>query len=127
MVAIAKERIMTWSGKSSWLLAIVAGGMVGISPAAEEKQETAPGITTGRLSPRGADVVIESTSRLPRGARTGDHPGWDLVVEPAPAAPAIQQNRYRTLLRVLEIPDDRKTYGDFCDFGYWAGTNYAGH
>lgn len=42
------------------------------------------------------------------------------------AAPAGQRSQYRTLLKQIEVPEDRKTYGDFCDFGYWSGTAYAG-
>jgi hypothetical protein len=34
--------------------------------------------------------------------------------------------RYRVLLRKLEVPDDWRTYGAFCDWGHWEGTSYAG-
>lgn len=50
----------------------------------------------------------------------------------APPTAAVPQpaggprSRYRTLLRKLAAPDDRTAYGDFCDFGYWAGTRYRG-
>ena len=36
------------------------------------------------------------------------------------------RSRYRTLLRKFEVPGDQASYGDFCDFGYWSGTSYAG-
>lgn len=36
------------------------------------------------------------------------------------------KSRYRNLLKQVEAPKDRDTYGDFCDYGYWAGTEYAG-
>ena len=42
---------------------------------------------------------------------------------PAPGS----RSRYGTLLRKLEIPADQATFGDFCDYGYWSGTQYAGH
>jgi len=46
-------------------------------------------------------------------------------ISPAqPAAPA--RSRYRTLLKRIEVPTDRATYGDFCDYGFWPGTAYAG-
>lgn len=48
-------------------------------------------------------------------------------LERASTNPASPRSRYQTLLRQIEVPDDRKTYGDFCDFGYWAGTSYSGH
>jgi hypothetical protein len=46
------------------------------------------------------------------------------TTEPAAAAP---RSRYSTLLQQIAVPDDQKSYGDFCDFGYWAGATYAGH
>jgi hypothetical protein len=46
---------------------------------------------------------------------------------PTTAPSSTPRSRYQTLLRQIEVPDDRKTYGDFCDFGYWSGTSYAGH
>ena len=46
---------------------------------------------------------------------------------PATATPTSPRSRYRTLLKQIEVPDDRKSYGDFCDFGYWAGSTYAGY
>ena len=46
-----------------------------------------------------------------------------IMAEPQPGA----RGRYRTLLRVIEAPQDRATYGDFCDYGYWPGTSYLGH
>lgn len=41
-------------------------------------------------------------------------------------APASLRGHYRTLLRTLEVPEDRAQYGDFYDFGYWSGSSYAG-
>jgi hypothetical protein len=43
------------------------------------------------------------------------------------AAPTTQRSQYRTLLKQIEVPEDRKSYGDFCDFGFWSGTAYSGH
>jgi hypothetical protein len=37
------------------------------------------------------------------------------------------RHRYQTLLKTLEVPADHDAYGDFCDFGHWSGTSYAGH
>lgn len=43
------------------------------------------------------------------------------------ATPAAPRSRYNTLLKQIAVPDDQKSYGDFCDFGYWSGSSYAGH
>ncbi len=50
-----------------------------------------------------------------------------LVIEPplTPPTPAVR-SRYRTLLRKIGAPDDQATFGDFYDYGYWAGTSYKG-
>ncbi len=54
------------------------------------------------------------------------------TVQPARVAspPKIMtgpRGRYRSLVRKLHLPGDRKTYGDFYDWGYWSGTAYRGH
>ena len=36
-------------------------------------------------------------------------------------------DRYSTLLKKLNVPRDRASYGDFYNWGYWRGTSYAGH
>ena len=96
---------MVWTRTSSWLAAILAVSVVGILAAAQEQQELAPKVAPNVLNLSGRIVTVDET----------------------PPAPAAQRNQYRTLLKVLEIPDDRNTYGDFCDFGYWTGTSYSGH
>ncbi|HET6249133.1 MAG TPA: hypothetical protein VFE47_15675 [Tepidisphaeraceae bacterium] len=48
----------------------------------------------------------------------------DLVL---PAPQPGPHTHYKTLLTTLTVPTDQATYGDFCDFGYWAGGSYAGH
>lgn len=45
----------------------------------------------------------------------------------SPSAPTQPKSRYKTLLKQIEVPGDAATYGDFCDFGFWSGTSYAGH
>jgi hypothetical protein len=97
--------MMNWTRKSSWLLAILALGMVGISPAAEGPPQKELDVPPGALRLRNIENGYPAIS----------------------AGPAVQHGRYRTLLRVLEVPDDRKAYGDFCDYGYWDGTSYSGH
>jgi hypothetical protein len=52
--------------------------------------------------------------------------GLQLPGSHQPASPQSQRSRYKTLLREFEAPDDRQSYGDFCDYGYWSGTSYAG-
>ena len=44
----------------------------------------------------------------------------------ATVSPATPRSRYQTLLRKFDVPDDQKTYGDFCDFGHWTGGTYSG-
>jgi hypothetical protein len=34
--------------------------------------------------------------------------------------------RYSELLAKVEVPNDWLSYGPFCDWGFWAGTSYAG-
>jgi hypothetical protein len=49
-------------------------------------------------------------------------------------SPPVQQGqsqygakgRYSTLLKKIEVPNDQVSYGDFCDYGYYSGTSYAG-
>lgn len=38
--------------------------------------------------------------------------------------PPAQRARYKTLLRKIEVAKDQQTYGDFYDYGYYAGTSY---
>lgn len=47
---------------------------------------------------------------------------------PADNAPAQSgpKGQYRTLLRKFDLPADQARYGDFYDYGYWSGTQYAG-
>lgn len=40
---------------------------------------------------------------------------------------AAVANKYKSLLKTLEVPADQARYGDFYNFGYWSGTSYAGH
>ncbi|MEK6235878.1 MAG: hypothetical protein N2C14_14310, partial [Planctomycetales bacterium] len=40
---------------------------------------------------------------------------------------ATAGGKYRGLLRVFEESQDEATYGEFHDWGYWSGTEYAGH
>lgn len=51
-----------------------------------------------------------------------------LTREPSPAAmrAATREGKYADLLKVLEVPGDLPTYGDFHDWGWWGGTSWAG-
>jgi hypothetical protein len=42
------------------------------------------------------------------------------------AARRAIKSRYGNLLKQFEVPADRDSFGDFCDYGYWSGTVYAG-
>jgi hypothetical protein len=54
------------------------------------------------------------------------HTGSTCWVEPTQATTqaAGQGAKYSKLLRTLTCDDDRSTYGDFYDFGYWSGKEY---
>jgi hypothetical protein len=43
-----------------------------------------------------------------------------------PIAAPHGKSQYRNLLRQFEVAADRASYGDFYDYGYWAGGSYAG-
>jgi hypothetical protein len=40
---------------------------------------------------------------------------------------AAVHGKYRTLLRRIAAPADRATYKYFCDYGWYSGTEWAGH
>jgi len=42
-------------------------------------------------------------------------------------AEAHAHGKYRTLLRVILVPQDLNTYQRFHDFGQWNGTEWQGH
>lgn len=50
--------------------------------------------------------------------------------EPLSDAEALRRasvgGKYTKLLRTLDVPDDFAGYGAFRDWGWWAGTSYAG-
>lgn len=87
------------------LLAAIAIGAVGWSIAQEQQLAPAPNSSGGSDRP----VAVPGGPAIP------------------PAASSTPRSQYRTLLKQIEVPEDRKTYGDFCDFGYWTGNTYAGH
>ena len=35
--------------------------------------------------------------------------------------------KYAELLKVIKVPEDKNSYGEFSDFGHWTGTAHAGH
>ena len=48
---------------------------------------------------------------------------------PSPAAfqAATRNGKYADLLKWLEVSADYATYGEIYDWGFWAGTEWAGH
>ena len=40
---------------------------------------------------------------------------------------ASVNGKYYNLLRVISVPQDRGSYGDFDDYGYYSSTSYAGY
>ncbi len=47
--------------------------------------------------------------------------------EGLPLARASVNGKYRNLLRVISVPHDRASYGDFSDWGYYTGSEWQGH
>ena len=86
---------------------VLAAGAVALTFAQEQESSPAPaaelGGTVQRIEPAQKHVT-----------RAGNPDG---------AAP---RSSYRTLLKKLDVPDDQPRFGDFCDWGYWTGTQYAG-
>lgn len=52
-----------------------------------------------------------------------------LAREPSKAAleAATRSGKYAELQKVIEVPEDMKTYGEVHDWGWWDGTDWAGH
>jgi hypothetical protein len=47
--------------------------------------------------------------------------------DPGARGLASAGGEYTDLLRILKVPGDQATYGDFNDYGYWDGTAWAGY
>src|SRR5437867_1522822 len=66
----------------------------------------------------------------PPGAALASCDDGDMTIavhaSPVPARACVN-GKYRTLLRTIEVPQDRAGYTDFRDWGYWTGTAYAGY
>ncbi|MDA0589613.1 MAG: von Willebrand factor type A domain-containing protein [Planctomycetota bacterium] len=64
--------------------------------------------------------------RRPEVPKTGLTPPADL--SPAEARiKASVNNKYRRLLKKIEVANDLQSFGGFYDYGVWDGTSYAGH
>ena len=64
------------------------------------------------------------------GAGTGGQPGAPAVSGPTMSPDMVKASvngKYYNLLTVISVPDDRGSYGDFDDWGYYSGTSYAGY
>jgi RNA polymerase sigma factor (sigma-70 family) len=69
---------------------------------------------------------------LPAGWWVYVYPHWYIWKENREAGPADQKKaavdgKYSVLLRKFESKEDHQQYGDFYDYGYWAGTAYLSH
>jgi Ca-activated chloride channel homolog len=53
-------------------------------------------------------------------------PPVDLTPAEARVKAAVN-NKYRRLLKKIEVPNDLQSFGGFYDYGVWEGTSYAGH
>lgn len=114
------------SNASNEIEARVKNALTGLSAEAYEQREEA----TKRLYSMGADAepylrqaldskdpeVCERVRRLLVGLNA-----------PPPALQTSAWGQYRGLLKVLDIPKDRQTYGDFHDYGSWSGNDWQGH
>ncbi|MBN2224293.1 MAG: hypothetical protein JW765_06420 [Deltaproteobacteria bacterium] len=40
---------------------------------------------------------------------------------------ASVNGKYYNLLKVINVPEDKGSYGDFNDYGYYSSTSYAGY
>jgi len=69
-------------------------------------------------------VLLEHASRV--GAGQDSPRGSASPTSPAEEVPGFVRGKYRGLLRKLHVPDDIRTYGEVRDYGWWAGTAYAG-
>src|SRR5262245_33061138 len=49
------------------------------------------------------------------------------VKEGLPLAQASVKGKYRNLLRVIAVPQDKENYTQFSDWGYYTGTEYYTH
>jgi antitoxin component YwqK of YwqJK toxin-antitoxin module len=54
-------------------------------------------------------------------------PKGEFPPEAEALAKAAVDGKYRNLLRKIAAPDDKGSYGDFRDYGYWRGSSYLGH
>jgi hypothetical protein len=49
------------------------------------------------------------------------------VQEGLPLTLASVKGKYRNLLRAISVPQDRQSYTDFREWGYYTGTEYYGY
>jgi hypothetical protein len=100
----AKWSTIMWSRYKSLLLSgTLIAGAVGFATA--EDQPGAPGSSDAQQ--RIVEITASGRRSIPNSVTA--------------------QHRYRILLTTLTVADDRGSYGDFCDYGYWNGKSYAGH
>ena len=76
-------------------------------------------------------------SNLPPGYWVYVYPNWYIwgseasTILPTPGLSgeeiASVNGKYYNLLNTLYVPQDKGSYGDFYDWGYWSGSSYAGY
>lgn len=98
---------MTLGTRLSLCVTVLAAGVAALTFAQDQESSPAPGAGLGRIVQRIAPAKSES-------------PAAGNPDRPAP------HSRYRTLLKKLDVPEDQQRFGDFCDWGYWSGSQYAG-
>jgi hypothetical protein len=84
----------------------------------------------GRRAAEQASGVEPPQARPARPAepapRTGQRNASANLAEQETWRTASVWDRYRNLLKIIEVADDRQNYGDFREYGLWQGTSYAG-
>jgi hypothetical protein len=60
-----------------------------------------------------------------------NQPGVTAPMAPPAGSPDLStasvNGKYSNLLYTLNVPQDKGSYGDFYDWGYYTGTSYAGY
>ncbi|HEX5243530.1 MAG TPA: hypothetical protein VFW23_09750, partial [Tepidisphaeraceae bacterium] len=86
------------------IVALAALGWFGLSFGDEPAQQIAT--PEGRIvHPMRTDITAPASEYVPLAAPSHGH--------------------YRTLLKKFDVPADQSSYGDFYDYGFWAGKDYS--
>jgi len=93
-----------------------------------DEEMTTPQVPAGP-APGGSGAAGGAGTGGGPGAGPGQ-PGGPAVSGPTLPPDAVRASvngKYTNLLTTIYVPDDRGSYGDFDDWGYYSGTSYAGY